>query len=120
MASKSTVNINKNLDKRLRTKKLEIFCEVERNGEYLIHATREVVLVDKVGPNEKVYDTAGANGEKTYRAQKKLSEITGISVTLPAPLGGLTLTGAQVCYALELLVDAASAARDAEAEAGTS
>jgi hypothetical protein len=89
------------VEKRDRNFRIEIYADLEYAPDYRVIVHREVVLVK----DGKRYTTGADNGERVYEIEKRLSELAGVSVTLPPEFGGLTLNGAQIAAAMEMISD---------------
>lgn len=95
------VDIADRVEKRDRNWRIEIFSELERGQNFLVRMHREVILVK----DGKLWSTGGTHGERKYVVDKTLAEIAFEQVTLPPEYGGLTLNGAQIAVALEMMSD---------------
>jgi hypothetical protein len=109
------VEFDKTLDKRDRNSRIEIDCDVNRQGNYKITAHREIVFIDEDSEGEKKFKTGL---EDFYLVMRDLVDISTDEVVLPAEYGGITLNVAQVAKALEMLTDA-YAEQDRGSEFGT-
>ena len=86
-------------EKRDRNRMITI--ESPLGGDIVVSCMREIVLV-KDGSR---FQTGNKYGEKNYSIRKKLSDISGMSVTLPPEAGGVTLNVAQLTLAIEMITD---------------
>jgi hypothetical protein len=101
---KETIKVDTEIEKRDRNRMISIDCSLSTKGDYVITVTREVVHVQ----NEQEVKLPGLE-TKIYTVTRKLSEIIGKKVTLPAKYGSLSFTGAQIGLALEALTDLCAA-----------
>jgi hypothetical protein len=95
------VTIDAKVEKRDRNWMIRIYSALEQSPDVQIECHREIILA-KDGVK---WDTCGQNGERKYMITKMLSEIATDEVTLPIEYGGITLNGAQIALALEMLSD---------------
>ena len=92
------VTIDETVQQKNVNDHIHVHCAAD--GNHLIETLRRVGLF-KNGE----YFKAGSTYEYVYPVQRRLNDILNDQVTLPAELGGITLTVAQVAMALEMLSD---------------
>jgi len=109
------VQIDETVEQLSRNNRVSINCALHLGGNYQINVLREVLLV-----KDGVRFKAGRDYEYSYPVVRDLNDIQADEVTLPAELGGLTLTAAQVAAALELFTDKYAEEDDPRASSSSS
>jgi hypothetical protein len=92
------VTIDETVQQRNVNDHIHIRCAAD--GNHLIETLRRVGLF-----KDGEYYKAGVDYDYVYQVQRRLNDILNDQVTLPAELGGITLTVAQVAMALEMFTD---------------